>query len=188
MKVQFVPAHARKAHGGSRTATPPVLNMDTRCRLGGWVGETQPARWAWFGWQTNNTSEVPSCRSCTAARTCNVYFMPVSTIYILFNFNRMANKILQALKRSSRCGSKPIKHRTLPISNAGSQSCAFSDFNQTNFLSRFSKKRQYEISQQSAQWEPTCSFRTDGWTDMTKLLFAFHHYGENVHYSIFQFQ
>jgi len=43
-----------------------------------------------------------------------------------------------------------------------------------NFLDRFSKKKfTYETSRESVQWEPTCSMRTDGQTDMTKLIVAF---------------
>jgi hypothetical protein len=47
-------------------------------------------------------------------------------------------------------------------------------FNETNFLDRFSKNTQ--ISWKSVQWEQCCSTRTDGRTDMTKLIVPFRNY------------
>ena len=44
-------------------------------------------------------------------------------------------------------------------------------FRNLNFLDRFSKNVQ--ISSKSVQWEPRCSMRTDGQTDMTKLTVTF---------------
>jgi len=42
------------------------------------------------------------------------------------------------------------------------------------FLDKFSKKKiKYRISLKSVQWEPSCSVRTDGRTDITKLKVAF---------------
>jgi len=38
------------------------------------------------------------------------------------------------------------------------------------------KKIQYQISRKSVRWEPSCSMRTDGRTDMTKLIVAFRNY------------
>jgi hypothetical protein len=40
------------------------------------------------------------------------------------------------------------------------------------YLNIFSKYTQYQISWKSVEWEPCCSMRTDGRTDMTKLIVA----------------
>ena len=46
-------------------------------------------------------------------------------------------------------------------------------FNETLIFSiNFRKMFKYQISLKCFQWEPSCSMRTDGWTDMTKSLFA----------------
>ena len=50
-----------------------------------------------------------------------------------------------------------------------------SDFNATwIFSTDFRKMLEYQISWNSVRWEPSCSVRTDGRTDMTKLIVAFH--------------
>jgi hypothetical protein len=56
-----------------------------------------------------------------------------------------------------------------------------SDFNETwPFSNVFRKILQHQISRTSAQWEPSCSMRTDrrmdGRTDITKLIVAFRHF------------
>ena len=49
-----------------------------------------------------------------------------------------------------------------------------SDFNATWIFSTYFRKiLKYQISQKSVQWETSCSMRTDGWTDKTKLKVAF---------------
>jgi len=49
-----------------------------------------------------------------------------------------------------------------------------SDFNETLIFSTVLRKTlKYNISRKSVQWEPSCSIRTDGRTDMTQLIVAF---------------
>jgi hypothetical protein len=45
-----------------------------------------------------------------------------------------------------------------------------------NFWDRFSKNTQIYLSWKSVQWELSCSMGMGGWTDMTKLTFAFRNY------------
>jgi len=47
-----------------------------------------------------------------------------------------------------------------------------SGFKELEFLKRFSKYTQYQISRKSVRWEPSCSMRTDGWTNIAKLIAA----------------
>ena len=50
----------------------------------------------------------------------------------------------------------------------------FLDINQTWFFSiDFFKILEYEILRKPVQWEPSCSMRTRGQTEMTKLIVAF---------------
>jgi hypothetical protein len=52
-----------------------------------------------------------------------------------------------------------------------------SDFNETLiFATDFGKSSIDKISWNSVQWEPSCSMRTDGRTDMTKLIVAFRNF------------
>jgi len=55
-----------------------------------------------------------------------------------------------------------------------------SDFNETRtFLTDiFSKNTPNQISLNTVQLEPICSMRTDGWTDMTKLIVAFRNFAK----------
>jgi hypothetical protein len=63
------------------------------------------------------------------------------------------------------------------IMNVHTSSCEvplfLSDFNETWIFSiHFRKILKYQIPRESVQWETSCSLRTDGRTDMTKLLVA----------------
>jgi hypothetical protein len=49
-----------------------------------------------------------------------------------------------------------------------------SDFNETCiFSTEFREKLKYQISSKSVHWKPSCSTRTNGRTDMTKVTVAF---------------
>jgi len=50
-----------------------------------------------------------------------------------------------------------------------------SDFNETS-TTVFREVFNYQISWQSVQWEPSCSLRTNGLTDLTKLIVAFRNF------------
>jgi len=61
-----------------------------------------------------------------------------------------------------------------------------SDFNKTwIFSAEFRKRLKSGISWQSVQWEPSCSKRTEGQTDMTKLMVAFRNYAKSAKESKF---
>jgi hypothetical protein len=46
-----------------------------------------------------------------------------------------------------------------------------------NFVSKeFRKIHKYQILRKYVHWEPSCSMRTDGQTDMTKLTVNFHNF------------
>jgi len=47
-----------------------------------------------------------------------------------------------------------------------------------NFLNIFSKNIQILISWQTVQWKPSCSIRTDGQTEMTKLTVTFRNFAK----------
>ena len=54
-----------------------------------------------------------------------------------------------------------------------------SDFNLTwTFTTDFRKILKYKILWKSARWEPSCSLRTDGQADMTKLIDAFRNFAK----------
>jgi len=53
------------------------------------------------------------------------------------------------------------------------------------FSWHFRKIFKYQISWKTFLWEPTCSMRTYGHTDMTKLIVAFHSYGNATTTSLF---
>jgi hypothetical protein len=54
-----------------------------------------------------------------------------------------------------------------------------SDFNKSwIFSTGFRKVLRYQISWKSVQWQPSCSMRADGWTDMTKLIVAFRNFAK----------
>jgi hypothetical protein len=44
------------------------------------------------------------------------------------------------------------------------------------FSRQIFEKYSYQISSKSVQWEPSCFMRTDGRTDMTKLMVAFRYF------------
>ena len=44
------------------------------------------------------------------------------------------------------------------------------------FFDSFSKNFKYQISSKSVQWEANCCMRTDGRTDMTKLIVDFRNF------------
>ena len=49
-----------------------------------------------------------------------------------------------------------------------------SDVTETSTIAtEFRKMLKYKISQKTVQWEPICPMRTEGETDMTKLVVAF---------------
>jgi len=51
------------------------------------------------------------------------------------------------------------------------------NFNETwIFLTDFKKILKYQFSWKSVQWELRCSMQTDRWTDMMKLIVAFHYF------------
>jgi hypothetical protein len=63
--------------------------------------------------------------------------------------------------------------------NKSSLSCLsfLSDFNKNLiFDTDFRRIIKYQISRKSVQWEPNCSVRTDGQTDMTQLMVAFRNF------------
>jgi hypothetical protein len=62
------------------------------------------------------------------------------------------------------------------IINVKTSSCKVPVILVGNFLDRFSNSLKYQISLKSLQWEPSCSMRTDGRTDMTKLTVAFRNF------------
>jgi hypothetical protein len=54
---------------------------------------------------------------------------------------------------------------------------SFTEVNKTwNLLTDFWKILTYQISQKSVLWEPICTMRTDGRTDVTKQRVAFHNF------------
>jgi hypothetical protein len=56
-----------------------------------------------------------------------------------------------------------------------------SDFKATWTLSTvFRKRLKYQILWKSVQWETSCSMRTDGQTDMTKLIVAFRNFAKSL--------
>ena len=57
------------------------------------------------------------------------------------------------------------------------------DFNESRIISRdFRKVLKYNISWKSVQWQPSCSMRKYGQTDMTKLLVAFRNFANAPYY------
>jgi hypothetical protein len=52
-----------------------------------------------------------------------------------------------------------------------------SDFNAILIFSTdFRKKLKFQVSSKSVYWEPSCSMRADGQTDMRKLIVAFRNF------------
>ena len=59
-----------------------------------------------------------------------------------------------------------------------------SDFNETSIFSTdYRKIIKCQISRKSVQWEPSCSMRTDGQTDMTKLTIALRNFANAPKYN-----
>jgi len=118
-----------------------------------------------------HNAHAPNCIVTFGLSGCTVFFhvshkRPDLKIKVTGNktcvsiFSTILSEIFLILKEMSEIWSKMYigLHVKYPLFS--------SDFNETwSFSTDFRKIFKYKISWKYVQWEPSCSMRTDGWTD-----------------------